>query len=216
MIDFSTLQGLTIPEGVVAEIKDASGRVLWNAERTVSTVHLRPSADISVGHLLHPANSILAYPLVSEKVNDAAATYIYSIHKDKNANDSAMSVFALYPTELIKSSGVTGGKLVFNYTRYSGVTYPNIENFLTVDGEAQIKYYSNPAGAYEPRERDLSTTELEAINKYISQNGKIPPITLQIKTNATKSSSKEDGLMCVGQIYLELTGEFVVKGGENL
>lgn len=29
MIDFSTLQGLTIPEGVVTEIKDASGRVLW-------------------------------------------------------------------------------------------------------------------------------------------------------------------------------------------
>lgn len=29
MIDFSTLQGLTIPEGVVTEIKDASGRVIW-------------------------------------------------------------------------------------------------------------------------------------------------------------------------------------------
>lgn len=29
MIDFSTLQGLTIPEGVVTQITDASGRVLW-------------------------------------------------------------------------------------------------------------------------------------------------------------------------------------------
>ena len=29
MIDFSTLQGLTIPEGVVTQIADASGRVLW-------------------------------------------------------------------------------------------------------------------------------------------------------------------------------------------
>lgn len=29
MIDFSTLQGLTIPEGVVMQITDASGRVLW-------------------------------------------------------------------------------------------------------------------------------------------------------------------------------------------
>ena len=28
-IDFSTLQGLTIPEGVVTEIKDAGGRVIW-------------------------------------------------------------------------------------------------------------------------------------------------------------------------------------------
>ena len=30
-IDFSTLQGLTIPEGVVTQIADASGRVLWSA-----------------------------------------------------------------------------------------------------------------------------------------------------------------------------------------
>ena len=29
MIDFSTLQGLTIPEGVVTQIADASGMVLW-------------------------------------------------------------------------------------------------------------------------------------------------------------------------------------------
>ena len=29
MIDFSTLQGLAIPEGVVTQIEDASGRVIW-------------------------------------------------------------------------------------------------------------------------------------------------------------------------------------------
>lgn len=29
MIDFSTLQGLTTPEGVVTQITDASGKVLW-------------------------------------------------------------------------------------------------------------------------------------------------------------------------------------------
>lgn len=34
MIDFATLQGVTIPEGVVAQIADASGRVLWSAKRT--------------------------------------------------------------------------------------------------------------------------------------------------------------------------------------
>lgn len=31
MIDFSTLKGLTIPEGNVTEIKDANGNVLWSA-----------------------------------------------------------------------------------------------------------------------------------------------------------------------------------------
>jgi hypothetical protein len=34
MIDFSTLQGLTIPEGVVTQIADASGTVLWSAKRS--------------------------------------------------------------------------------------------------------------------------------------------------------------------------------------
>lgn len=31
MIDFSTLKGLTIPEGAVKQITDASGRVIWSA-----------------------------------------------------------------------------------------------------------------------------------------------------------------------------------------
>ena len=30
-IDFSTIQGITIPEGVVTQIADSSGRVLWSA-----------------------------------------------------------------------------------------------------------------------------------------------------------------------------------------
>lgn len=34
MIDFSTVQGLTIPEGVVTQITDASGVVLWSAKRS--------------------------------------------------------------------------------------------------------------------------------------------------------------------------------------
>lgn len=35
MIDFSTLQGLTIPEGEVKQITDASGSVLWSAVEKV-------------------------------------------------------------------------------------------------------------------------------------------------------------------------------------
>ena len=30
-IDFTTLQGLTIPEGVVTQIADAAGNVLWSS-----------------------------------------------------------------------------------------------------------------------------------------------------------------------------------------
>lgn len=38
MIDFTTLQGLTIPEGVVTQITDASGRVLWMVNTGVPIV----------------------------------------------------------------------------------------------------------------------------------------------------------------------------------
>lgn len=35
-MNFATLQGLTIPEGNVTQIADASGRVLWKASKTVT------------------------------------------------------------------------------------------------------------------------------------------------------------------------------------
>ena len=38
MIDFATLQGLTIPEGVVTQITDAAGNVLWSAEKPMPVV----------------------------------------------------------------------------------------------------------------------------------------------------------------------------------
>lgn len=36
MIDFSTLKGLTIPEGVVTQIDDAAGNVLWKLAEMVA------------------------------------------------------------------------------------------------------------------------------------------------------------------------------------
>lgn len=45
MIDFSTLKGLTIPEGKVKQIADLSGRVLWSAvdNLTVTMTQANPS-----------------------------------------------------------------------------------------------------------------------------------------------------------------------------
>lgn len=39
-MNFATLQGLTIPEGVVTRITDASGRVLWDSSTTISGSYL--------------------------------------------------------------------------------------------------------------------------------------------------------------------------------
>ena len=49
MIDFSTLKGLTIPEGVVKQITDSAGRVLWSASQPV-TITLTGSANCYVDY----------------------------------------------------------------------------------------------------------------------------------------------------------------------
>lgn len=49
MIDFSTLKGLTIPEGVVKQITDSAGRVLWKASQPV-TITLTGSANCYVDY----------------------------------------------------------------------------------------------------------------------------------------------------------------------
>lgn len=55
-IDFATLQGLTIPEGVVTQITDASGNILWSVGgKVVSLTNLLPalsssSYTLSEGH----------------------------------------------------------------------------------------------------------------------------------------------------------------------
>jgi hypothetical protein len=43
MIDFSTLKGLTIPEGNVKQIADAQGNVLWSAVKPMCTVTINSS-----------------------------------------------------------------------------------------------------------------------------------------------------------------------------
>lgn len=44
-MNFATLKGLTIPEGNVTQITDASGRVLWSAVKKVIANVIRPSGS---------------------------------------------------------------------------------------------------------------------------------------------------------------------------
>ena len=209
-MNFANLKGLTIPEGNVTQITDASGRVIWSANKTVNTLYLRPSADISIGHSLYPADSPSAYSLVNEEVNDHAATYIYSTYTDTFSGTEFTSIFALSHSKSVKSKGVTSGKLVYDYAMPSNVSSPTIYSILTISGEAQGEYFHQPSIIQQLIERELSATELEVINRYISQNGTIPTIILQVKTTGTKDSSKNNGTIRIGQIYLELNGEFTV------
>lgn len=70
MINFSTLQGLAIPEGVVTQITDASGRVLWMLQ-----------------------NDAPSEPIVLEVAKITSKTYASS----KTYNDEVFILLSIYP-----------------------------------------------------------------------------------------------------------------------
>lgn len=117
-IDFCALQGLTIPEGVVTQIADASGRVLWSAiEPEPSILYLRPSADISVGHTLYPTSSTTAYLLISEEVPDDSSTYIiHTITAGDTSTYSKTSSFRFSCSNVPQTYKIKSAKMVVKYS----------------------------------------------------------------------------------------------------
>lgn len=67
MIDFSKLKGLTIPNGAVKQITDASGAVLWSAKRN-ATVTITSECNGIMGDTAH-------IKIVSETVSFEAYAY---------------------------------------------------------------------------------------------------------------------------------------------
>ena len=197
---------------IKAYVGDSNGkaRLCWSAEEVINTLYLRPSADVSVGHSLYPADSTAAYLLVNEEISDGSSTYIRSTHSDKSNMTSAASQFALSSAKPIKSGRVTSANLVC-VANYSGTTNNLLRVTLTIDGEIFGEYieqvnntlYSNYDFSF------VSNSDMvNLINEYITNNGAIPPITLSVITAAMASSSKNAGTMSITQIYLELNGEF--------
>jgi hypothetical protein len=114
-MNFATLKGLTIPEGNVTKITDASGRVLWSAAPPFDgTIILRPSADISVDSAitLTPADATAAYLLINEEVSDGAATIIEMDYSVLNTTTTASAQFSLDGYVTKKITKVTNVYLV--------------------------------------------------------------------------------------------------------
>ena len=91
-MNFANLKGLTIPEGNVTQITDASGRVIWSAVRSVvGTLYLRPSADISiVSGNKYPETLEYCYQGISEEVADGYATYFGDEDSEKASGSSSI------------------------------------------------------------------------------------------------------------------------------
>lgn len=212
------IAGLTIPEGVVKKITDASGVVLWSAETAVDAVYLRPSADISVGHSKYPADASNAYSLINEEVSDGASTHIYVDITSTSEASEATSKFAFTPSQPVKSGIVNEIKLVI----YGATSYCSQSIYLfkcDVNGNDETSFYSlDPGGSileYEATEAYFSNTSelaslISKVNEYLSANGSLPVLNITLYTQAYGSSSKNAGKISLTQIYLELTGEFVI------
>lgn len=99
MIDFSTLKGLTIPEGVVTKITDASGVVLWSAN-TTAKVTITSECNGIMGdraHIKIVSDTVIfeAYPYTTTDCTievPIGATIECTVSRDKGNADSSISV----------------------------------------------------------------------------------------------------------------------------
>lgn len=113
MIDFSTLQGLTIPEGVVTQVTDAQGRVLWSAvkEPVTGTLYLRPTSSVYIGDGVYwqpettPISDICS--LINEEVSDGASTYIAVSSSVDNADRNVrFKISGKLPKQILKINDI--------------------------------------------------------------------------------------------------------------
>ena len=71
MINFATLKGLTIPEGVVTQIADASGRVLWKLEASKPVILEveKITSDTYAGETTYTGEQFILLDIYPEKSN---------------------------------------------------------------------------------------------------------------------------------------------------
>lgn len=74
-INFSTLQGLTIPRGVVTQISDASGRVIWAAGGKVVLTVEKITSDTYAGETTYTGESFILLDIYPKTNGTVKVTY---------------------------------------------------------------------------------------------------------------------------------------------
>lgn len=110
MIDFSTLQGLTIPEGVVTQIADASGRVLWSAAPKIQFV---PIMDLGT-----TTSTAAGGTYATQWVGAPASGYDICTHALINGELYSLGIQAN-----------TGGNFVYNVPDFADIGAINISKY---------------------------------------------------------------------------------------
>ena len=202
-MNFATLKGLTIPEGVVTQITDASGRVLWKSGPSVATVILRPTADITFGYNAYPAGSA-GYACIDEEVADGDASYIYGA----SYGQTQFTMSGTIPNGM----SVTAAKLVCvmkyyqNTSAYNGAVsvMPSIgeTSYTATVGTNNTNTPDYTANVYTQRESDFSEDFIDALNTLGSGNISFPAGFLI----SSPMEVKDKNVYCT-QLYIELTCE---------
>lgn len=205
--------GLTIPEGVVTQITDASGRVIWSAIKEVGTIILRPSADISVGHELYPTDSTAAYLLINEEVSDTSSTYI---RVPETADESTSSTISTTSKFKLSNVGTFPNKrFVVTSVNINGDNYciDNVSNECKNEFNLEIggAQSSTVTSTSDKDEFDLPVIDaIPLINEAIANNGILPDINLNITSYAyaqTSGNKVRFGYSGVTQVYVVLAYE---------
>ena len=225
-IDFATLQGLSIPEGVVTKIEDAAGNVLWESNREVvlATWYLRPSADVSVEKegsetiTYFPEGSTSPYLLINEEVSDETSTYVDV--KESGSTSGADVTFSFVFSGNVEKKKIVdaklnlvareGGNATKSFTAsvsFQGVTYGSL---VTVDSNPS--YAKIDSATYKTFSVPLDAGDfVAALNTYVAANGAgvlsmNVSIRLCVSEESQGTTSKTDTISFT-QAYLEITYE---------
>ena len=192
-MNFATLKGLTIPEGNVTQITDASGRVLWSSAPPFDgIVYLRPTADVSGTYSVYPTG-MAGYACIDEEVADGDSTYIYS---------NGISADFMLTGTIPKGVTVTAGKLVCNGI-YKGSN--SVSGNLTISC-GDVTYKSSSFGLYRSYGDhffDIPSDMIAAINNIGGGE-----VSLQLNVLLVQhTSDKTTANTYLTQAYVKLTCE---------
>lgn len=211
-IDLSRVTGISDSRGVITEIKDSLGRVIWSAVKEVGALIFRPSADISIEHTLYPSGSTSAYLLINEEVADSSSTYIKAskLNSTPSIPAATTSKFRLssvdqIPTKrlLVTSVNVIGE----TYCSTSGAKDYTNDFILDINGveTSTVTVNSQKSGF------DLSVLDaVSTINNYIATHGTLPNVNLTVISYASNQTIENKGR----DVYSGVTQVYVVLGYE--
>lgn len=203
MIDFSTLQGLTIPEGVVKQISDAQGNVLWSAVVPETTLIIRTIGDCNDGVATkYPTDAVSFSSLVNEEIADDDATYI----KLGATGTTSSSGYKYDNIELADVVDFPKGSIVSAYlfarVYCDSNTSMDLRLYPVLGDNRTLLARTSTTGVYEDLITDQDEQWITALNEYISQNKKLPTFTADFKVTC---SAPKTAYVRITQVYLSLT-----------